>query len=79
MIADPRNSYLYLIPLGLLYAKGHSAAQVCEMTKSLMVSFGFSSKNLFHSVNDNTNSAVLAGKYIWNIEVKENVTCTRPI
>ena len=64
MFADPRDGSLYRIPLGLLYAKGHSAAQVCAMTKSLMVSFGFSSKDLFHSVNDNTNSAVLAGKYI---------------
>ena len=64
MFADPRDGSLYCIPLGLLYAKGHSAAQVCAMTKSLMVSFGFSSKALFHSVNDNTNSAVLAGKYI---------------
>ena len=64
MFADPHDSSLYRIPLGLLYAKGHSAAQVCAMTKSLMVSFGFSSKDLFHSVNDNTNSAVLAGKYI---------------
>ena len=64
MFADPQDGFLYHIPLGLLYAKGHSAAQVCAMTKSLMVSFGFSSKDLFHSVNDNTNSAVLAGKYI---------------
>ena len=43
MFADPRYGSLYHIPLGLLYAKGHSAAQVCVMTKSLMVSFGFSS------------------------------------
>ena len=64
MSTDPRDGSLYRIPLGLLYAKGHSAAQVCAMTKSLMVLFGFSSKHLFHSVNDNTNSAVLAGKYI---------------
>ena len=63
MFADPRDGSLYCIPLGLLYAKGHSAAQVCAMTKSLMVSFGFSSKDLFHLVNDNTNSAMLAGKY----------------
>ena len=64
MFADPHDGSLYRIPLGLLYAKGHSAAQVSAMMKSLMVSFGFSSKDLFHSVNDNTNSAVLAGKYI---------------
>ena len=64
MFTDPHDSSLYCIPLGLLYVKGHSAAQVCAMTKSLMVSFGFSSKDLFHLVNDNTNSAVLAGKYI---------------
>ena len=64
MFTDPRDGSLYCIPLGLSYAKGHSAAQVCAMTKSLMVSFGFSSKDLFHLVNDNTNSAVLARKYI---------------
>ena len=64
MFADPRDGPLYRIPLGLLYAKGHRAAQVCVMTKSFMVSFRFSSKDLFHSVNDNTNSAILAGKYI---------------
>ena len=64
MFADPRDGSLYHIPLGLLYVKGHCAAQVCAMTKSLMVLFGFSSKDLFYSVNDNTNSAVLAGKYI---------------
>ena len=55
MFADPCNSSLYCIPLGLLYAKGRSAAQVCAMVKSLMVLFGFSSKDLFHYVNDNTN------------------------
>ena len=64
MFADPRNGSLYRIPLGLLHAKGHSAAQVCAMTRSLMVSFGFSSKDLFHLVNDNTNSVMLACKYI---------------
>ena len=64
MFADPHDGSLYRIPLGLLYVKGHSAAQVSAMMKSLMVSFGFSSKDLFHSVNDNTNSAMLAGKYI---------------
>ena len=64
MFADPHDGSLYRIPLGLLYVKGHSAAQVCAMTKSLMVLFSFSLKDLFHSVNDNTNSAVLAGKYI---------------
>ena len=64
MFADSHDGSLYHISLGLLYVKGHSAAQVCTMTKSLMVSFGFSSKDLFHLVNDNTNSAVLAGKYI---------------
>ena len=64
MFADPHNGSLYHIPLGLLYSNGHSAAQVYAMTKSLMVSFGFSLKDSFHSVNDNTNSAVLAGKYI---------------
>ena len=63
-IADPCDGSLYCIPLGLLYVKGHSAAQVCAMMKLLMVLFGFSSKDLLHSVNDNTNSAVLAGKYI---------------
>ena len=64
MFADPCDGSLYHIPLGVLYAKWHSAAQDCAKTKSLMVSFGFSSKDLFHLVNDNTNSAVLAGKYI---------------
>ena len=64
MFADPRDGALYHIPPGVLYAKGHSAAQDCAKMKSLMVSFGFSSKDLFHLVNDNTNSAVLAGKYI---------------
>ena len=79
MFADPRDSSLYSIPLGLFYVKGHSAAQVCAMTKSLMVSFGFSSKDLFHSVNDNTNSAMLAGKYILEHRGQGKCECTRLI
>ena len=79
MFPDPCDGSLYHIPLGLLYAKGHSAAQVCAMTKSLMVLFGFSLKDLFHSVNDSTNSAMLACKYILEHRGQGNATCTRPI
>ena len=78
MFADPHEGSLYHIPLGLLYVKGHSAAQVCEMMKSLMVSFGLSSKDLFHPLNDNTIQPCWLANIFWNIEVKENA-CTRLI
>ena len=64
MFADPRNCKMYQIPIGLVQTKGHSALQVSEVTLNLMSSFGFSQADLSASVNDNTNSAVLAGKYI---------------
>ena len=64
MFADPRNCVMYQIPIGLVQTKGHNAQQVAEVTHNLMLSFGFSQADLSASVNDNTNSAVLAGKYI---------------
>ena len=57
MFADPHNGNVYHIPLGLITAQGHTTLSC----------FGVQADtDLFGTVNDNTNSAVLAGKYILN-------------
>ena len=61
---DPRNCTDYKIPVGLCTTKGHTAQQVATHTLKILHSVGFTRKDLCASVNDNTNSAVLAGKYI---------------
>ena len=64
IFTDPRNCEIYRLPVGLCSTKGHSAAQVAEHTKNILNAVGFTQADLSSSVNDNTNSAVLAGKYI---------------
>ena len=64
MFSDPRNSVVYRIPISLAETKGHSAADVANLTHSLLLSVGFNQDDLIASVNDNTSAAVLAGKYI---------------
>ena len=67
MFADPRNGNVYRIPLGLITAQGHTAHQVCDLSVALLSCFGVQADtDLFGTVNNNTNSAVLAGKYILN-------------
>ena len=67
MFADLRNGNVYRIPLGLIMAKGHTARQVCDLSVALLSCFGVQADtDLFSTVNDNTNSTVLAGKYILN-------------
>ena len=61
---DPRNCVDYKIPIGLCTTKGHTAKQVAAHTMKILHSVGFTQRDLCSSVNDNTNSAVLAGKYI---------------
>ena len=55
---------MYKIPIGLLETKGHTACQIADHTESLLHQVGFTSLDLFTSINDSTNSGVLAGKYI---------------
>ena len=64
VFTDPRNCHHYKIPIGLLQTKGHTASQVARHTEGLLNTVGFTKDDLLASVNDNTNSAVLAGKYI---------------
>ena len=64
MFCDPRNCAVYRIPIGLAQTKGHTAVQVARLTHSLLQTVGFHKSDLCSSVNDNTASAVLAGKYI---------------
>ena len=67
MFADPQNGNVYRIPLGLITSQGHTARQVCDLSVALLSCFGVKpDTDLFGTVNDNTNSAVLAGKYILN-------------
>ena len=67
MFADPHNGNVYHIPLCLITAQGHTAHQVCDLSVALLSCFGVQADtDLFGTVNDNTNSAVLAGKYILN-------------
>ena len=67
MFADPRDGNDYRIPLGLIMAQGHSACQVCDLSVALLSCFGVQADtDLFGTVNNNTSSAVLAGKYILN-------------
>ena len=48
-------------------AQGHTAHQVCDLSVVLLSCFGVQADtDLFGTVKDNTNSAVLAGKYILN-------------
>ena len=48
-------------------AQGHIARQVCDLSVALLSCFGVQADtDLFGTVNDNTNSTVLAGKYILN-------------
>ena len=63
-LVDPRNCAMYRIPLGLCEVAGHSAAAVAKHTLDILGSVGFTQRDLSSSVNDNTNAAVLAGKYI---------------
>ena len=67
MFADLRNGNVYHIPLGLITAQGHTARQVCNLSVALLSCFGVQpDTDWFGTVNDNTNSAVLAGKYTLN-------------
>ena len=67
MFADLRNGNVYSIPLGLITSQGHTARQVCDLSVALLSCFGVQADtDLFGTVNDNTNSTVLAGKYILN-------------
>ena len=67
MFADPWNGNIYRIPLGLITAQGHTTCQVCDLSVALLSCFGVQADtDLFGTVNDNTNSTVLAGKYILN-------------
>ena len=67
MFADLRNGNVYRIPLGLITSQGHTACQVCDLSVALLSFFGVQADtDLFRTVNDNTNSTVLAGKYILN-------------
>ena len=67
MFADLCNGNVYCIPLGLITAQGHTARQVCDLSVALLSCFGVQADtDLFGTVNDNTNSAVLGGKYILN-------------
>ena len=67
MFVDPRNGNVYRIPLDLITSQGHTARQVCDLSVALLSCFGVEpDTDLFGTVNDNTNSAVLAGKYILN-------------
>jgi hypothetical protein len=64
-VADPCNCAMYQIPIGLInQVEGHGTQQVAEITLKLMHAFGFSQANLNATVNDNTNLAILAGKYL---------------
>ena len=64
MLIDPRNCVFYKIPVGLCETDGHTAAQVATHTLKILTTVGITQSDLSSSVNDNTNSAVLAGKYI---------------
>ena len=67
MFADLHDGNVYCIPLGLIMAQGHTACQVCDLYVALLSWFGVQADtDLFGTVNDNTNSTVLAGKYILN-------------
>ena len=67
MFADPHDGNVYHIPLGLIMAQGHTTHQVCDFSVALLSCFGVQADtDLFSTVNDNTNSAILAGKYILN-------------
>ncbi|KAL7558739.1 hypothetical protein ACA910_010895 [Epithemia clementina (nom. ined.)] len=64
MFCDPRNCLLHQIPIGMVKVSGHTAAQVSAITKQIITTYGMDSSDLSAAVNDNTNSAVLASKYI---------------
>ena len=67
MFADLCNGNVYRIPLALITAQGHTARQVCDVSVALLSCFGVQADtDLFGTVNNNTNSTVLAGKYILN-------------
>ena len=67
MLADLCNGNVYHIPDGLITAQGHTTHQVCDLSVALLSCFGVQADtDLFGMVNDNTNSAILAGKYILN-------------
>ena len=67
MFADLLNGNVYHIPLGLIMAQGHTACQVYDLSVAFLSCFGVQpDTDLFGTVNDNTNGAVPAGKYILN-------------
>ena len=69
MLVDPRNCNVYKVPVGLVETKGHSARQIANHTENILNQVGFTQLDLAASINDNTNSAVLAGKYITGMAV----------
>lgn len=66
MVADPRNCQMYKIPIGFIHVHAHNAELVADLTRKLLHTFGFSVVFINATVNDNTNSAILASKYISN-------------
>ena len=61
---NPRNCNSYRIPIGLVETKGHTAVQIATHTESLLLTIGFTKDDVAAAINDNTNSAILASKYI---------------
>jgi hypothetical protein len=47
-----------------MIANGHSANDIADITHSLLSCFGIYPVDISSAINDNTNGAVLAGKYI---------------
>ena len=64
MFVDPCKYKPYRIPVGHVPTTGHSMEEISNLTWKLLFAYGFVSKDLCTSVNDNTNSAILAGKYL---------------
>ena len=43
---------------------GHSVEEISNLAQKLLFAYGFLSKDLCTSINNKTNSVILAGKYI---------------
>ena len=70
---DPLSMELFLIPVGLITAKGKRAAIVSEQSLSILAGFSISQEDLFRPINDTTNSALAAGREI--VGTDENGGC----
>ena len=60
----PLSGMYFLVPVGVIAAKGKKASVVAEQSCKILRRFGITESDMYRPVNDNTNSALAAGRLI---------------